>query len=93
MIFILPSKDNYLYLHRGFKCNLGDKYTKIIESMAKVLVEHGEVAKLARLFGIARKTVSEALNCRSDSELANKIRAMAIKMGGSVKREEHVTII
>ena len=64
MIFILPSKDNYLYLHRGFKCNLGDKYTKIIESMAKVLVEHGEVAKLARLFGIARKTVSEAL--RSD---------------------------
>lgn len=35
MIFILPSKDNYLYLHRGFKCNLGDKYTKIIESMAK----------------------------------------------------------
>ena len=25
--------------------------------MAKVLVEHGEVAKLARLFGIVEKTV------------------------------------
>ena len=29
MIFILLSEDNYLYLHRGFKCNLGNKYTKI----------------------------------------------------------------
>lgn len=29
MIFILLSEDNYLYLHRGFKCNLGNKYTKL----------------------------------------------------------------
>lgn len=50
--------------------------------MAKVLVEHGEVAKLARLFGIARKTVSEALNGQTNTDLARKIRKMAIDRGG-----------
>lgn len=85
MIFILLNKDNYLYLHRGFKCNLGNKYTKIIESMAKVLVEHGEVAKLARLFGIARKTVSEALSGQTNTDLAKKIRKVAIDRGGVVQ--------
>lgn len=85
MIFILLSEDNYLYLHRGFKCNLGNKYTKIIESMAKVLVEHGEVAKLARLFGIARKTVSEALSGQTNTDLAKKIRKVAIDRGGVVQ--------
>lgn len=41
--------------------------------MAKVLVEHGEVAKLARLFGIARKTVSEALSGQTNTGKHGKI--------------------
>lgn len=53
--------------------------------MAKVLVEHGEVAKLARLFGIARKTVSEALSGQTNTDLAKKIRKLAIDRGGAVK--------
>ena len=61
--------------------------------MAKILADTEIRKKLEEIIQSSRKTVSEALNCRSDSELANKIRAMAIKMGGSVKREEHVTII
>ena len=61
--------------------------------MAKILADTEIRKKLEEIFQCSRKTVSEALSCRSDSELANKIRAMAIKMGGSVKREEHVTII
>ena len=39
------------------------------------------------------KTISQALNCRIDTELARKIRAMAIKLGGSVKKEERVITI
>ena len=61
--------------------------------MAKILADTEIRNKLEEIFQGSSKTVSEAVNCRSDSELANKIRAMAIKMGGSVKREEHVTII
>lgn len=75
----------FIYLHRGFKCNPGNKYTKIIDFMAKVLVEHGEVAKLARLFGIARKTVSEALSGQTNTDLAKKIRKLAIDRGGVVQ--------
>ena len=60
--------------------------------MAKILADTEIRKKLEAIFQCS-KTVSEALNCRSDSELSNKIRAMAIKLGGSVKKEEHVTII
>lgn len=56
--------------------------------MAKVLVEHGEVAKLARLFGIARKTVSEALRGQTNTDLAKKIRKVAIDRGGVVKNNK-----
>lgn len=61
--------------------------------MAKILADTEIRKKLEAIFQCSRKTVSETLNCRSDSELSNKIRAMAIKLGGSVKKEEHVTII
>lgn len=53
--------------------------------MAKVLVEHGEVAKLARLLGVARKTVGEALSGQTNTDLARKIRKVAIDRGGVVK--------
>ncbi|WP_270621223.1 hypothetical protein [Parabacteroides merdae] len=61
--------------------------------MAKILADTEIRKKLEEIFRCSRKTVSEALNCRSDSDLARKIRVMAIKLGGSVKKEEHVTII
>lgn len=58
--------------------------------MAKILVDTEIRKKLEELFQCSRKMVSEALNCRSDSDLAKKIRTMAIKLGGSVKKEERV---
>lgn len=72
-------------MHRGFKRNLCDKYTKIIDFMARVLVEHGEVVKLAKFLGIARKTVREALSGQTNTPLARKIRKLAIDHGGVVQ--------
>lgn len=72
-------------MHRGFKCNLGNKYTKIIDFMAKVLVMHGEINKLAQLLGVARKTVREALSGQTNTPLARKIRKLAIDRGGVVQ--------
>lgn len=72
-------------MHRGFKRNLCDKYTKIIDFMARVLVEHGEVVKLAKFLEIARKTVREALSGQTNTPLARKIRKLAIDRGGVVQ--------
>ena len=51
--------------------------------MAKVLVEHGEIVKLAQLLGVARKTVREALSGQTNTPLACKIRKLALA-GGAV---------
>lgn len=61
--------------------------------MAKILTDTVIKKKLEELFQCRRETISQALNCRTNSEQANRIRAMAIKLGGSVKKEENVTII
>ncbi len=60
--------------------------------MAKVLVDTEIRKKLEEVFQCRRETVSLALNCRTNTELSRKIRAMAIKLGGSVKKEERVII-
>ena len=61
--------------------------------MAKILADTEIRKKLEEIFQCSRKAVSEALNCRSNSGLSMKIRAMTIKLGGAVKKEEHVKII
>lgn len=61
--------------------------------MAKVLVDTEIRKKLEEVFQCRRETVSLALNCRTNTELSRKIRAMAIKLGGSVKKEERVITI
>lgn len=61
--------------------------------MAKILADTEIRKKLEGIFQCRRETVSQALNCRTNSELAKRIRVMAIKLGGSVKQEEHVTVI
>lgn len=42
-------------------------------------------AQLARLFGKSRQTIWAALNYVTDSDLAKKIRKVALNMGGVVK--------
>lgn len=61
--------------------------------MEKVLVDTEIRKKLIEIFRCRRETVSQALNCRTNTDLSKRIRAMAIKLGGSVKKEEKVTII
>lgn len=57
--------------------------------MARVLVEHGEIVKLAQLLGVARKTVREALSGQTNTPLARKIRKLAIDQGGVVKNNTY----
>lgn len=53
--------------------------------MAKVLVEYGEGRKIAKLLGCTPKTVCEALAGQTNTDLAKKIRKVAIARGGVVK--------
>ncbi len=60
--------------------------------MAKILADTEIRKKLEELFRCRRETVCQALNCKTNSDLAKRIRLMAIKLGGSVKKEEEITI-
>ena len=64
---------------------------EIIDFMAKVLVEHGEIVKLAQLLGVARKTVREALSGQTNTPLARKIRKLALDRGGVFKPTQNPT--
>lgn len=59
--------------------------------MARVLVEHGEIVKLAQLLGVARKTVREALSGQTNTPLARKIRKLALDRGGVFKPTQNPT--
>lgn len=59
--------------------------------MARVLVEHGEIVKLAQLLGVARKTIREALSGQTHTPLACKIRKLALDRGGVFKPTQNPT--
>ncbi len=84
MIFILFCKDNYLYLHRVSNMKHANKYTKNL-TMAKILVENGERAYLGKLFGVSQPTIRRALDGKTNTDLAKKIRKVAIDRGGVVQ--------
>lgn len=48
----------------------------------KIVVEQGEVTAIAKLMGCTTVFVSYALNFRKNSELAQRIRRMALLRGG-----------
>ena len=48
----------------------------------KVVVEHGEVGEISRLMGCTRQMVNSSLAYRKDTDLAKRIRKMAILRGG-----------
>ncbi|WP_304721238.1 hypothetical protein [uncultured Alistipes sp.] len=52
--------------------------------MAKVLTEHGERKELGKIFGVCQLTIRRALEGRTNTPLAKKIRIAAIKRGGVV---------
>lgn len=46
------------------------------------MVEHGEVGEISRLMGCTRQMVSSSLAYRKETDLAKRIRKMAILRGG-----------
>lgn len=48
----------------------------------KVVVERGEVSEISRLMGCTRQMVNSSLAYRKDTDLAKRIRKMAILRGG-----------
>ena len=48
----------------------------------KIVVEHGEVGEISRLMGCTRQMVSLSLSFRKETDLAKRIRKMAILRGG-----------
>ena len=53
--------------------------------MAKILVENGERAYLGKLFGVSQPTIRRALDGKTNTDLAKKIRKVAIDRGGVVQ--------
>ena len=52
--------------------------------MSKILVEHGERQQLAKLYKVSVRCIYNALENKTDSDLAKQIRQAAIKRGGAV---------
>lgn len=50
---------------------------------ARIVVEYGEVSKIAGLMGCSCEMVSHSLAFRKNSKLARSIRKIAIERGGS----------
>jgi len=57
--------------------------------MNKILVAHGERKRLATLLETSVVTVRKALNGKSKSELAARIRLLAIGRGGVEDKPTH----
>lgn len=56
--------------------------------MAKILTEQGERQVLGKLFGVSQPTIRRALNGKTQTELAKKIRRVALQRGGVEKEQE-----
>lgn len=61
--------------------------------MAKILRDSETVNSLMAAFRTSRVTVLKALDCKSNSELANKIRKRALDMGCRMKGEEKMKML
>jgi hypothetical protein len=65
------------------------KYTKFNSNpekdMARILMEHGEIKKLAEKFSVSLPTVRDALRFKTKSTKANMLRKAALENGGVLK--------
>ena len=73
-----------IYLQHLSSVKDADKVKKIKKesNMAKILVANGEKVCLKKYFNTTYPTVRDALNGKTNSSLAKKIRYVAIKRGG-----------
>lgn len=60
--------------------------------MAKILRDSETVKALMTAFQTSRVTILRALDCKTNSDFAQRIRKRALDMGCKVKGEEKMTI-
>lgn len=58
--------------------------------MAKILRDIETTQELVRVFGVSRVTVWKALEFKTNSPLAERIRRRAIQLGCVIKQDEQV---
>jgi hypothetical protein len=60
--------------------------------MGKIFVDRGEIKRMATLFNCSRQTVHNALRGATECDLADRIRAEALKAGG-VERPRKIKVL
>lgn len=55
----------------------------------RIIVERGEISHIAQLMGCTREMVGHSLAFRKDTDLARRIRRLAILRGGIEIGDEH----
>ena len=53
--------------------------------MAKIILEYGERKVLGELFKVSQRTIRRSLSCETNTDLAKKIRKVALSRGGVFK--------
>jgi len=67
------------------------KDTKILRSiMGEILMKHGERREIAKILNVSEVTVRNALKGRTQSELSERIRKLAIQRGGMDSTKDSV---
>ena len=61
---------------------------KVNAKMKRIIVDYGTVSELCKTFGVSMVTVRRALRYQTDTELAGKIRTLAMKKGGTELDEQ-----
>lgn len=61
--------------------------------MKRIVTDKETRRKLRALIGVSEKTLSQALNYRSDTALARRIRALALQCGGTSTGTEPETVM
>lgn len=73
----------------SFKLKLCRKDNKKVNAkMKRIIVDYGTVSELCKTFGVSMVTVRRALRYQTDTELAGKIRTLAMKKGGTELDEQ-----
>ena len=59
--------------------------------MAKIILEYGERKVLGEIFNVSQLTIRRALSCKTNTDLAIKIRKVALDRGGVLKPNQNPT--
>lgn len=59
--------------------------------MEKIILEYGERKVLGEIFNVSQLTIRRALSCKTNTDLAKKIRKVALDRGGVLKPNQNPT--